>query len=223
MNKKNITIIILTAILGISAGFVYTNKGSEANEDNVNVITDQEQLNQDKEIESIKDSLSDTAAEEEIVNIKDADFGFKLEEGMEELEFGTPWKSNANGNMAVAIEGRGPEAIEEGLGFVCLKNNDEVKFLFVDKEDAGISPKYVEWYDNDNFLVYMVGSYGRVFSGGALYMINVNDMKPKLIYKAKENEEISEATQINADIINMKILEYKDGSKVSVDKNIKLK
>lgn len=223
MNKKNITIIILAAIIGVSAGFVYTNKGGGAKEDNVNVITEQEQLNQDKEIENIKNSLSDTEAEEEIVNIEDADFGFKLEEGMEELEFGTPWKPNTKGNMALAIEGRGPEAIEEGLGFVCLKNNDEVKFLFVDKEDAGISPKYVEWYDNDNFLVYMVGSYGRVFSGGALYIVNVNDMKPKLIYKAKENEEISEATQINADIINMKILEYKDGSKVSVDKNIKLK
>lgn len=223
MNKKNITIIILAAIIGVSAGFVYTNKGGGAKEDNVNVITEQEQLNQDKEIENIKDSLSDTEAEEEIVNIEDADFGFKLEEGMEELEFGTPWKPNTKGNMALSIEGRGPEAIEEGLGFVCLKNNDEVKFLFVDKEDAGISPKYVEWYDNDNFLVYMVGSYGRVFSGGALYIVNVNDMKPKLIYKAKENEEISEATQINADIINMKILEYKDGSKVSVDKNIKLK
>lgn len=223
MNKKNIAIIILTAVIGLSAGLVYKQKSDSVAKNDINANAESEQNVDNEDIENIKDSLSDLKVQEETVELKDAGFEFNLEQGSEELEFGTPWKSNSTKSKYIAIEGRGPEAIEEGLGIICLKDNNEVKYLFIDDETAGISPKYVEWFDDDTFLVYMVNSYGRVFTGGKLYMVSLNDMKPKLVYVAKENEEISEATQINADIINMKVLEYKDGNKVSVDKNIKLK
>lgn len=225
MNKKNITIIILAAMIGLSAGFVYNQNSKKDGTNNINTNANValNSVEENEAIEDIKDSLPNIDIDETIAEIKDAKFGFKLEDGMQELEFGTPWKINPSKTISLAIEGRGPEAIEEGLGIICLKKDDEVKYLFVDDESAGISPKYIEWYDEDTFLVYMVGSYGRVFTGGTLYMVDVHDMIPKSIYVAKENEEILEATQINADIISMKILEYKDENKVSVEKNIKLK
>lgn len=218
MNKKKIILALVGVVVCVSGYLGYATVRENGYKIGANGF-----VQEDISIDEIKDSLPDIKLEENIVELKTASFTFSKEDYMDELEFGTPWKENSNKDSYIAIEGRGPEALEEGFGFICLKNNNKAQALFLSDDSLGISPKYVEWYDDETFLVYMVNSYGRVFTGGTLYMVNINDMIPKVLYVAGENEEISEANQIDADIINMKILEYKDGSKVSVDKNIKLK
>lgn len=59
--------------------------------------------------------------------------------------------------------------------------------------------------------------------GGTLYKVNIDDMKPIVLYSCNEYEEISEATLISADIINIKTLEHNEEAIVSAEKNIKIK
>ena len=175
--------------------------------------------------EGIKESLpDDVEIEQENAQMKaESKFKFSISSGTDELEFGTPWKKNDSKDKSVAIDGRGPDAIEEGEGKILINIDGESKSLSLSEGGKNLAPKYVEWYDNDNFMIYMVNRYGRVFTGGTLYMVNAESMKPIIIYKSGENEEISEATKINADIINIKILNHESNTTVSSEKNIKIK
>lgn len=220
MKKNTIIALIVAAAVGVGffVGFnVQKNKNTVEN----NQV---ENLYDGESIEDMQDSLPDIDVPEEKVNLtEEKSFKFNIEQGTEELSFGTPWKTNEKGTASLAIEGRGPEAIEEGIGFVYLKDGDDVKSLVISDGGENLAPKYVEWYDDDTFLIYMVNRYGRVFTSGTLYMVDVKEMKPIIVYQAKEDEEISEATKINADTINIKMLKHNSEAIVSVEKNIKIK
>lgn len=168
------------------------------------------------------------AGETEVVEVEsslesETKFGFVTEDVNEDITFGTPWKSNSLNDKFLAIEGRGVEALEEGTGFIYLKSGDRITSIGLDSKGDGLAPKYVEWCGEDEFLVYMVNKYGRVHTGGTLYRVNINDMIPKIVYTCSNYEEISEATLIDADTINIKTLEHKEEAVVSAEKNIRIK
>lgn len=214
--KKNI-IIGLLIVSGFAAGFAtgsYLNGKQQSNEIVEDYIVNDFDLDsvEPVDIEEIETTLE-----------KETSFGFILEEVSADLSFGTPWKSNPSGKKSLAIEGRGPEALEEGVGFIYLKEGDNITSIILDSKGDNLAPKYVEWCSDNEFLVYMVNRYGRVNTGGTLYKVNVEDMVPIIVYKCGEYEEISEATLIDADTINIKTLEHNEEAIVSAEKNIKIK
>lgn len=227
MSKKILIVIAVVTLVG--GGFLAGKLSSNArniasnNEVSNNEITNDESKVEDESTEHESELPDIKVDEEKGLMKKETKFEFKQEEGSGELSFGTPWKDNSDKSNSIAIEGRGPEAIEEGIGFIYLKQGDEIKSLAIGEGGENLAPKYVEWYDDDTFLIYMVNRYGRVFTGGTLYMVDVDTLKPIIVYQAKEGEEISEATKISADIINIKMLEHKEEAIVSVEKNIKTK
>lgn len=222
MKKSRIIALLMSVAIGVTV-FGGCTETKDANKNGIE--NNQSVESGDNEnIEDIKDSLPDVDVPEENVDLKEEkSFKFTVEEGSADLSFGTPWKNNESNTKYIAIEGRGPEALEEGIGFVYLKTGDTVKSLVISDGGDNLAPKYVEWYDDDTFMVYMVNRYGRVFTGGTLYMVDVDEMKPVIVYQAKEDEEISEATKISADIINIKMLKHNSEAEVSVEKNIKIK
>ncbi|XZH79110.1 DUF4652 domain-containing protein (plasmid) [Clostridium perfringens] len=199
-------------------------KDSVESEDKVNVDEDKKTDSNNVE-ENLPEKSGDVETPpKESVKLKlEKSFKFKDSKVDKKPEFNTPWKSNS-AKKEICIEGRGPEGIEEGPSTIFLKDGDNLTEIDIVQSEDKLAPMYVEWIDNENFLVTMVNKYGRVFTGGALYKVNINDMKPYIIYKGAENEEISEASKINDDTINIKIRKYKDdGTYVPVDKDIKIK
>lgn len=214
--KKKI-IIGLLIVAGFVAGFATGSvlKGEKGGNETVNntIVNDFDLDNiEPVDIEEIETVLSE-----------ETKFGFIVEDISAELSFGTPWKSNPSGTKSLAIEGRGLEALEEGAGFIYLDDGENIKSIVLDSNADNLAPKYVEWCSDNEFLVYIVNRYGRVYTGGTLYKVNIEDMTPIVVYTCDNNEEISEATLIDADIINIKTLEHNEEAIVPTEKNIKIK
>lgn len=90
-----------------------------------------------------------------------------------ELEFGTGWKTSPNGEKEAAIEGRGPDSIEEGKGVLVVKEAETTTLFSWPADEGQETVKYVEWKD-DNHVYIIVGlSQGTVTRGGSLYELNV--------------------------------------------------
>lgn len=108
--------------------------------------------------------------------------------------FHNGWKSSPSAEQQATIDGRGEEAIEEGQGVLVIQNKKtNVSKLYSIKGELGtqITPKYVEWIDEDRVYVIVGFAYGTVSKGGNLYELNLTDNSVKpAIDNLKEHEEI---------------------------------
>jgi hypothetical protein len=109
----------------------------------------------------------------------------------------TPWKNSIGNKYAACVEGKGEEALSEGIATIYLKDiiTDE-KWYFQLIEDSNTrqnSPKNLEWYDDENMLVVFGYGYGTLSLGGDLYLFNINTNKFTAVYdiKDKKNQIIS--------------------------------
>lgn len=159
----------------------------------------------------------------EIDLVEDKSITLDFFETDKDIENGTPWKYNDSCNLAIAIEGRGKYASNLGEALIYLKKDNGITAIKVNDANLDIAPVYVEWYDDDKFLMYVCNKNETVFTEGTLYIIDVLEKNNKIVYKANKNEEILEATRISADIINIKILEHKESATVSTEKNVRIK
>lgn len=104
-----------------------------------------------------------------------------------EAKFATAWKNSDDKKLSACIEGKGTEAIEEGVAKLYIKDlgtKDIKSFEIVNKESSKKTPKYLEWKDNENLLVIVGEAYGTVSDGGNVYLLNVNTGKLSLVYNA---------------------------------------
>lgn len=171
----------------------------------------------------LDESLMEDIELDEATLVESNEFDFIVEDITKDILFGTPWKCNDRGDMALAIEGRGEDALSEGEGLIYLKNDDGMKSIKLNEDGKEYAPVYVEWYSDDSFLLHLSNRFGDIFTGGKLYLVDINEMKPMLVYESDKNEEITEASRISADIVNVKILEHKEEAIVSSEKNIIIK
>lgn len=178
------------------------------------------QISEDKDVD-----VEDTSMENLNTTLtKDTSVRIEENNTPNEPEFSTPWKTNTDGTLSIAIEGRGPDGIEEGEGVVYVKKDSGMTSLQFLGSLESQAPIYVEWVDNESFLTTMVNKYGRVFTEGKLYLINTNSLEASLVYNASSDEEIIEANKISDDTINIKLRKYNDdGSTVAIEKNITIK
>ena len=241
-NKKNLKLIITICLVVVLAFvslkiFVFNKKNLTIKSGGQNFETEYENTDLDstngenegnipnENNESDKDDLEPIEIDVVTTDLKkNVGFKFDVSNGPLEMSFGTPWKENDK-NISVGIEGRGEEAIEQGVGFILIKDSkkSETKLLSLGEGGETMAPKYVEWYDDDNFLVYMVGKDSREFTKGTLYLVNSKNYDIKTVYEANENEEIVETTTIDKNTINIKTIEYNENAGVAKEKNINIK
>lgn len=169
---------------------------------------------------------------------------FKKEELIEvkNQEFNAPWKTSANELLSASVMDKGSEAQEEGIGKIGVKNNKTKEmWQFSVVEDAKqYSPKYLEWWDDENILLIYGLGFGTTTRGGDLYLMDINTGKVTLIYSTNSKAaEVTKASRVNNDIqllINVYdddsfmtekshresgiIKEYKLGQKVVIERKV---
>lgn len=126
------------------------------------------------------------------------------------INFNTPWITSSNGNNAASIEGRGSEALEEGVGKIFVKDNNGNIFSFEIADNQKISPRYIEWADNENLMVIIGSAHGTVSKGGNLYLLNVTTGKLSLIFQTPDKKQQIMSTKKNGNNINLKVNVYDD-------------
>lgn len=108
-----------------------------------------------------------------------------------DIKFGTAWKVSPNGKFQVSLDGKGPNAGEEGIAEILVndKQSNSKWFLSLTDNDRQYSPKYAEWLDNENLLVIVGLGYGTVSQGGEVFKLNINTASTELVYAVQNDRE----------------------------------
>ncbi|MBC2579612.1 DUF4652 domain-containing protein [Clostridium sp. DJ247] len=135
----------------------------------------------------------------------------QLEKGSK-ARFNTPWKSSPSGTYSACVEGKGPEAIEEGVGQIFVKNNSGDIFSFKIQDNEKISPKFIQWADGENLLVVIGSAHGTVSKGGNLYLLNVNSGKMFTVLEIPDKKQEIMSVEKNNDSLKLKVNVYDDNN-----------
>lgn len=128
------------------------------------------------------------------------------------ISFNTAWKNSDDGAYSACIEGKGSEALEEGVGKIVIKNNNGDIYDFEISDNKKISPRYIEWIDNENLLVVIGSSYGTVSKGGNLYLLNIPSGKSFVVFETPDKKQQIVSAQKSNDNINLKVNVYDDNN-----------
>lgn len=126
--------------------------------------------------------------------------------------FNTPWITSSDGNNKACIEGKGSEALEEGVGKIFLKDKSGNVFSFEIADNKKNSPRYIEWADNENLMVIIGSAQGTVSKGGNLYLLNITTGKISLIFETPDKKQQIMSTKKNGNNINLKVNVYDDNN-----------
>lgn len=199
----------------------FTACSSDKNTSSTKVKTNTSSDNSDKKVNSdnAKDNTKDEGDEETIQdngfssnstkNTSGISFTKEQLDSKTEITFNTEWKDSGDGNYSACIEGKGSEALEEGVGKIIIKNGQNL-YSYEIKDNTQISPKYIEWADKKNILVVVAYSHGTLAKGGDLYMLNVNTGETSLLIKDSSKKKQIMSAQKDGDNINLKVNIYDD-------------
>ncbi|GAA0716279.1 hypothetical protein GCM10008905_00530 [Clostridium malenominatum] len=136
---------------------------------------------------------------------------FSKEEVKDEksINFNTPWVESPNKTLSASIEGRGPYGGEEGIATVVIKdstNKKTWKYSLIPGEKQ-ITPKYIQWLDDENLFVIIGFPFGTISRGGNLYLLNVPTDKNYIIYETGDDKkEVTSLQKINREgMIDLKL------------------
>lgn len=127
-------------------------------------------------------------------------------------EFNTAWKTSNNGDYNACIEGKGTTGSEEGIGKILLKDNSGNISRFEILDNKKISPRNIEWVDNENLLVVVGSSQGTVSKGGNLYMLNITTGNTSTIIETPDKKQQIMSAKKSGNNINLKLTVYDDGN-----------
>lgn len=153
-----------------------TNKEDSKEETNIeNKTEENKEGTEDKTVEEKDDAVTENA------KIK---FTKHQLEKTVEPEFATKFINSVNNKLSAAIEGKGPDAAEEGIGRVFVKDlaTSERWALEIVPGEEQNTPKSILWIDDDNVISIVGLGYGTISLGGNLYKINVKTGEVKTIY-----------------------------------------
>ncbi|MCM8710748.1 DUF4652 domain-containing protein [Clostridium sp. SYSU_GA19001] len=184
------------SLINKGIGMEIANKSSEgALLENYSVSGEKEQKNQIAQSKAAEDNSTNSLKSAEIKSeVKDAympRFEKKALEKSYKPKLNTLWKNSTSKKYSAALEGKGPEAIEEGIANIILKEVNTGKqwsFNLVDNDGKQFSPKAIEWIDDEHLLVIIGYGYKAVNQGGLLYVLNIVDAG---VYEADPNNTIN--------------------------------
>lgn len=133
--------------------------------------------------------------------------------------FATPWKTSPGNKLSACIEGKGPEAKEEGIAKIYFKDSTGNMWqLALSDNKKQNTPMHIEWWDDNNLLVVIGYGYGTVSLGGNLYLINVESGKTALLIENKDSsnkpdpkQQVISASRDNNDI-KYEVAVYEDNT-----------
>lgn len=229
--KKNVCLML--SMLFISSIISFTGCSKNKNKDkveNTQVTTDKNEIANSKEIDkktedkSVKADVKDTKNEsggeakeesgEDISKTEENKVKFvkhQLEKSIEP-EFGTPWKNSVNKKLSVCIEGKGPDAEEEGIGKIYVHDlSTGMKWsLEVIAGETQNSPKSIEWIDDENIISIVGLGHGTVAMGGNVYKINVKTGETTSLYDTKSAKKQVISSKKVGNKLELQILVYDD-------------
>lgn len=229
--KYNKIAYLMLSVLFISSiiSFTSCSKNKEQIENtklstDKNEIVDSKDTDKKTEDENVKSHEEDTEnesagegkkeAEEDMSKNEENKVKFvkhQLEKSVEP-EFGTPWKNSINKKLSVCIEGKGPDAEEEGIGKIYVHNlSTGIKWsLEVIAGENQNSPKSIEWIDDENIISIVGLGHGTVAMGGNVYKINVKTAETTLLYDTKNPKKQVISVKKVENKLELQILVYDD-------------
>ncbi|MFL0196129.1 DUF4652 domain-containing protein [Clostridium sp. WILCCON 0269] len=218
LKKLNYLTCLLLVVLALGFTSCSSNKDSSStkvnnNDNNGSYNTDKEKVSSNAVTvdnkEDEKSSENTQSSSKVTRNTGGIKFTKKELDGNTKITFNTPWKDSDTGNYSACIEGKGSEALEEGVGKIIIKNGQNLYSYEIENNNE-ISPKYLEWADGQNLLVVIGASQGTLAKGGDLYMLNVNTGEITLLIKTTSKKQQIMSAEKNGNNINLKVNVYDD-------------
>lgn len=182
-----------------------------------------------KESTALKIDQSQVTAQNSSNEKKLVDLYEKTEVPMEtKLEFSTKWIASDNKTFEASLEGKGPNAEEEGVATLYIKDNTKktmYKYTFKDNFRQ-TTPLSVAWYNDDNIMIVNGSANGTLINGLQVEMLSIPRDKEYVIYEpenpkeriksvSKDNSRIKITRALYDDAINNyteenKFIDYKE-------------
>jgi hypothetical protein len=190
---------------------VTTNSDGKQNtketEDNKNKKDEPTDIDKNKDTTNNEDDSNKDSSSENTIKFAKNNLGKDVNP-----KFSTKWKDSLNKKLSLCIEGKGPDAIEEGIGKIYVKDLETVEKWSLDivQGEEQNSPKFVEWLDDENVAVVVGLGYGTIAVGGDLYKLNVKTCEVEKIYNANTaNQQVTSVKKVN-DKLELQLLVYDD-------------
>jgi len=155
-------------------------------------------------------------------NVNIVDLYSKTEVSMDKkLTFNTPFIATADGKYEASIEGKGENAIEEGIGILYIKDtstNKMYEYTATEKESQQ-SPLSISWYDDTHIMIVHGLGYGTLVNGERIIILDVATGEQMLIATAKDKERFVSITRENDSLILKYVLYVDDMMNDKEDKS----
>lgn len=187
----------------------------------------EENTKNETEDDKVEDNNNENKANEENENIQPTDTKIKFVkhklQKSDEPEFATKFINSINNKLSASIEGRGPDASEEGVGKIFVKelSTGEKWALEIVPGEEQNTPKSIEWIDDDNIVSIIGLGYGTVSVGGDLYKINVKTGEVVSIYNTGSHKKQVISVKKNNNKLELQILVYDDEELIKTHTEIK--
>lgn len=176
---------------------------NNSKKENSNTKTFHTEDNNDKQV------TENTASSNINQNVGGVNFTKKELESNINITFNTEWKDSEDKNYSACIEGKGSQALEEGIGKIIIKNGQKI-YSYEIEDNTKMSPKYLEWADKKNLFIIVGLAHGTLAKGGDLYMLNVLTGKSLLLIKNPSEKEQIMSVEKDGNNINLKVNIYDD-------------
>jgi len=125
----------------------------------------------------------------------------KIEDVKIEPTFNTPWQNSPLGKKRLTLIGKGDKGGEEGVGQILIEDleyNSQIIFSLTNVPYGQITPKTMEWIDEERIFVIIGYAHGTVTVGGELYILNLeeNTLTP-VITELDVREEIADIKRVD--------------------------
>lgn len=145
-----------------------------------------------KENTALKIDQSQVTAQNANNEKKLVDLYEKAEVPMEtKLEFSTKWIASNNKTFEASLEGKGPNAEEEGVATLYIKDNTKktmYKYTFKDNSRQ-TTPLSVAWYDDDNIMIVNGSANGTLINGLQVEVLNIGRDREYVVYEPENPKE----------------------------------
>lgn len=201
-------------------------EGKEAKQDE----TSKAEVKDENISKETKENVPDVASSDEKVidnvkmssNVNIVDLYSKTEVSIDKkLTFNTPFIATADGKYEASIEGKGENAIEEGIGILYIKDtstNKMYEYTATEKESQQ-SPLSISWYDDTHIMIVHGLGYGTLVNGERIIILDVTTGEQMLIATAKDKERFVSITRENDSLILKYVLYLDDMMNDKEDKS----
>lgn len=206
-----------------------SSKGKQVNKEDIKIETNNKKDSLKEHVKNQEETVNMGKESSESLNIKKQGINstkmfLKRELGKSsKTKFATEWKNCENNRFSACIEGKGPDAGEEGVGQIYIKDlqNQSRWALELDQDQQKNTPKYIEWFDNNNLMVIISKAHGTVSQGGNLYKVNIKTGQATELYNTKDNRKQVINAVKKGHKIELQVLIYEDDELLKSHKETK--